>query len=153
MNTFKYMMITLLSFGLFPQPSFSNNLLLPSIQEAYANPKNEGVLFSNYYILIDIGHGNIEALSMTIPQGFGVINGISVIDQDGNKVEMSYTIDNHLIRLSFNKLLHKENLKIVFKSVKYSNINTRSWLFHLSARLRGRSDFIPFGTARVNIYS
>ncbi|WP_041430865.1 hypothetical protein [Synechococcus sp. PCC 6312] len=145
------MMIALLSLGLFPQPSFSKNLL-PNIQEAYANPNSTGTVFSNYYILINIGHGNIEALSMTIPKKLGVINGISVIDEAGNKVEMSYTIDNYLVRLSFDKPVHQENLKIVLKSVKDSNINARSWFFYLSAKLRGESDFIPFGTARINTY-
>ncbi len=141
-----------LSLSLFSFPAFSKDLMIPSYEGGYANPQDGNVLFADYYILVNIGHGKVNELFINLPQEIGILNGVNVTDRDGRIIAMNYTMNKDSISIRFAQPLHQENLKIMLKSVKYPIIKTRTLLFYLSARLNGESNFIPFGTARINLY-
>jgi len=132
----------------------------PAVQATEANathlhgsaalPRNARMPFATYQIRVHVESLPLTQLSIDLPEQLNIKREIEVIDQTGQAVDVTLTVNRNIATIAFAQPVAPGTiLKVDLNGVSTSDYLGRTWLLPVSSRSTGMNSEIPLGIARI----
>ena len=128
------------------------NLIASDVHSA-AHPNNARVQGATHHFEIYVQSSALSALSIDIPEGVAIREGIEVKNQSGQEVAAKVSIEGRKAILVFSEPIPVgTTLSIEMKGAHTQYSQGKTWLYHISGTLAGTNQEIPLGARYVKTY-
>lgn len=118
-----------------------------------AHPNRDRFPNPTHHFEIHVQGSALLALSIDIPEGIKISNGIEVTNQSGNRIDAQVSINNKKATVVFSQPVPAETiLSINMNGVQTPNYNGFTWLYPVYGKISGMNQEIPLGTVRIQTY-
>ncbi len=118
-----------------------------------ARPDRAYVLSATHYFEVHVDGKSLAQLSVVLPQGINVRNGIVVTDQSGQKLDATSSVNNRKVIVDFAQPVSAgTNLLVSIEDVKSPFPRRRRILLYpIYVRSLGMAEQVPLGLARIHL--
>ena len=118
-----------------------------------AHPDNARFPNPTHHFEIQVQGSALSALSIDIPEGIKIRNGIEVTNQSHNRIDAQVSINNKKATVIFSQPVPVETiLSINMNGVQTTTYNGFTWLYPVYGTIPGMNQEIPLGTVRIQTY-
>ncbi|HBE18742.1 MAG TPA: hypothetical protein DEG17_12025 [Cyanobacteria bacterium UBA11149] len=119
-----------------------------------AHPNSARVPNATHHFELKVAGNTISKLSIHLPEGIRISQGIEVTDDGGNKIDATISINDTNATIAFTQPVSPgTRLSIEMKGVKTPFYLAHDWLYHVFITQVGMTAQIPIGTANIQTYN
>lgn len=120
------------------------------LHSSAALPRNARVPFAIYRLRVHVERIPLTQLSVNLPEPLNLKRGITVVDQTGQAVGATLTVNGNMATIGFAQPIAPGNiLNVDLNGVSTSDNLGHTWLLSVSSRSVGLNGAIPLGFARI----
>ncbi|MBE9166635.1 DUF2808 domain-containing protein [Pleurocapsales cyanobacterium LEGE 06147] len=130
----------------------SRNLPSYVIIHSEAHPNTARALNAVHHFEIKVPKSGLLSLSIAIPKGISIRDGIEVKDRSGQNIDAEVSMNDEKATLVFSQpVSNQKMLTINLKNVKTRGLDN-IWNYRIYGTIVGMNQEIPLGTARIQTY-
>ncbi|GET39274.1 DUF2808 domain-containing protein [Microseira wollei] len=129
------------------------DLKVTHIIHSGAHPNNARFPNPTHHFEIHVQGAALSSLSIALPDGIKIRNGIEVTNQSDNRIDAQVSINNKKATVVFSQPVPAETiLSINMNGVRTPMYNGFTWLYPVYGTIPGMNQEIPLGTVRIQTY-
>ncbi len=118
-----------------------------------AHPNSVRTPNAIHHFKLSVEGNALSQLSIDLPEGIRVSQGIEVTDQAGKKVDETVSINDRKVTVAFAQPVSPGTLlSVEMKGIRTSDYLGRAWLYPIYGEDVGMRVEIPLGTASIQTY-
>lgn len=118
-----------------------------------AHPTNARAANATHHFELHVADQPLSQLSIDLPNGLRISQGIEVTDQSGKKIDATVSIKDQKATIAFAQPVSPGTLlSIEMKGVRTHDLLGRNWLYQVYARNVGLTADFPLGPAQITTY-
>ena len=121
--------------------------------ESAAYPDNARAPLATHEIELHVVGRALSQLSIDLPEGINVKNGIEITDKSGKKIDATASINGKKATVAFTQPVPPETILLIsLKGITNSDFQGRTWLYRVYTQKVGMPAEIPLGPAYITTY-
>lgn len=129
------------------------NVKASPIVHSWAHPDGVRVPNATHHFELQIEGNTLSQISIDIPEGIRVTQGIETTTKSGQKIEATVSISNRSATIAFAQPVPPGTILSVFmKGIRTSDYLGHTWFYPVKGRSVGMTSDIPLGTVRIQTY-
>lgn len=118
-----------------------------------AHPNNARIQNVTHHFDLHVKGTSLSEISIDIPNGICISQGIEVTDRSGKKVDTSVSLSARKATIAFTQPVAPDTILLIeMKGVKTPGYLGRAWNYLVYTRDVGMTTEIPMGTAEIRTY-
>lgn len=123
------------------------------IVHSWAHPNGARVPNATHHFKLQVEGNALSQLSIDIPEGISITQGIEITTQSGQKLDPTVSINNRRATIAFAQPVPPgTRLSILMKGIRTSDYLGHTWFYPVEGRFVGMTSDIQLGTVRIQTY-